>query len=249
MLKEERQFIILEELRIHNKVLTSELSQSLSVSEDTIRRDLRDLADGGKIRKVHGGAVVNAFPPYDFRDREVYALDRKAILAQKALSLFKPGQVVLMDGGTTNIELAKRIPADLKLTIFTNSLPVAVILTDHPSVETILIGGRILKQEKVTAGIEAIESLEGIRADWGVIGTRSIHPKEGITENNWDEARVKKALVEASQKVMALIIQEKLESIHPYKVLEIKKLNTMIVDLPLDHKFLTPYQLLGIQIL
>lgn len=249
MLKEERQFIILEELRIHNKVLTSELSQSLSVSEDTIRRDLRDLADGGKIRKVHGGAVVNAFPPYDFRDREVYALDRKAILAQKALSLFRPGQVVLMDGGTTNIELAKRIPADLRLTIFTNSLPVAVILTDHPCVETILIGGRILKQEKVTAGIEAIESLEGIRADWGVIGTRSIHPKEGITENNWDEARVKKALVHASQKVMALIIQEKLESIHPYKVLEIKKLNTMVVDLPLDHKFLTPYQLLGIQIL
>ena len=152
MLKEERQFIILEELRIHNKVLTSELSQSLSVSEDTIRRDLRDLADGGKIRKVHGGAVVNAFPPYDFRDREVYALDRKAILAQKALTLFKPGQVVLMDGGTTNIELAKRIPADLKLTIFTNSLPVAVILTDHPSVETILIGGRILKAGKSYRG-------------------------------------------------------------------------------------------------
>ena len=249
MLKEERQFIILEELRIHNKVLTSELSQSLSVSEDTIRRDLRDLADGGKIRKVHGGAVVSAFPPYDFRAREVYALERKALLAQKAISLLRPGQVILMDGGTTNIELAKRFPADLKLTVFTNSLPVAVILTDHPTIETIFIGGRILKQEKVTAGIEAMESLDGIRADWGVIGTRSIHPKEGITENNWDESRVKKALVKASQKIMALIIEEKLESIHPYKVLEIKKLNTMVVDLPLDHKFLSPYHQLGIQII
>ncbi|MEM6632943.1 MAG: DeoR/GlpR family DNA-binding transcription regulator [Bacteroidota bacterium] len=249
MLKEERQFIILEELRIHNKVLTSELSQTLEVSEDTIRRDLRDLADGGKIRKVHGGAVVNAFPPYDFRDREIFALERKVLLAKKAVGLFKPGQVILMDGGTTNLELAKRIPSDLQVTIFTNSLPVAVILSEHPSAEVIFIGGRLLKNEKVTAGIEATESLEGIRADWGVIGARSIHQKEGITENNWDESRVKKALVKASQKVMALIIEEKLESIHPYKVLEIKKLHTMVVDLPHDHKFLNPYLRLGIQIL
>jgi len=249
LLKEERQHIILEELRIHKKVLVSELSHELAVSEDTIRRDLKDLADDGKIRKVHGGAVINAFPPYSFHEREVYALDRKIALARKAVEYFENGQVIIMDGGTTNMELARILPGDLQLTIFTNSLPVGVILAEHPKVEVVFIGGRLLKNEKVTAGIEAIESLQGIRADWGVIGTRSIHQKEGITENNWDEARVKRSLVASSRKVMTLIIEEKLETIHPYQVAKTDDINLMVVDLDKDHKFLKPYTKLGIQII
>jgi len=249
LLKEERQHIILEELRIHKKVLTSELSQELAVSEDTIRRDLKDLADEGKIRKVHGGAVINAFPPYNFHEREVYALDRKILLADKAVPLFEEGQVIIMDGGTSNMELAKRLPTHIQLTIFTNSLPVGVILAEHPSIEVIFIGGRLLKNEKVTAGIEAIESLDGIRADWGVIGTRSVHHREGITENNWDEARVKRALIQSSRKVMALIIEEKIETIHPYQVAKMDQVNTLVVDLPITHKFLKPYAKLGINII
>jgi len=249
LLKEERQHIILEELRIHKKVLTSELSQELAVSEDTIRRDLKDLADEGKIRKVHGGAVINAFPPYNFHEREVYALDRKILLADKAVPLFEEGQVIIMDGGTSNMELAKRLPTHIQLTIFTNSLPVRVILAEHPSIEVIFIGGRLLKNEKVTAGIEAIESLDGIRADWGVIGTRSVHHREGITENNWDEARVKRALIQSSRKVMALIIEEKIETIHPYQVAKMDQVNTLVVDLPITHKFLKPYAKLGINII
>lgn len=249
VLKEERQHIILEELRINKKVLTSDLSQALDVSEDTIRRDLKDLADTGYVRRVHGGAIANHYHPQSFSEREVFALERKIMIAEKAAHLFSDNQVIIMDGGTTNLELAKRLPENLKATIFTNSLPIAMHLSGHATVDVIFTGGRLLKQEKATAGIEVIESFKGVRADLCVLGTRSIHVKEGITENNWDETRVKRAIVAASCQVVSLVIAEKLETIHPYRVADISQVNMIVGDLDIDHEFYKPYQQIGIKIM
>ncbi|MEL6850643.1 MAG: DeoR/GlpR family DNA-binding transcription regulator, partial [Bacteroidota bacterium] len=152
MLKEERHSFILEELRLKKKVLTYELSEALEVSEDTIRRDLKELAEINQIKKVHGGAVSHSLNPYDYKDRQIFAQDEKIQIAEKARHLIKPHQVVIMDGGTTNLELAKRLPRELEATIFTNSLPIAVELSDHPKVETIFLGGKLLKKAQVTVG-------------------------------------------------------------------------------------------------
>ena len=248
MLKEERQSFILDELRLHRKVLTSELSHALEVSEDTIRRDLKDLSDVGKLIKVHGGAVPPALHPYNFQEREIFALDRKVRLAEKALQMIRPGDVIIMDGGTTNLELAKRLPAELNITLFTNSLPVAALLTEHRGVELILAGGKLLKTEKVTVGEEARSAFEHIQADLGIIGTRCIHHEMGITENNWEEAKVKRTIVAASRRVISMVIEEKIETLTPYKVAAIGQIDTLIVDLPLEHELLFPYRTAGISI-
>ena len=249
MLKEERQGYILEALQMHKRVLTSELSTSLAVSEDTIRRDLKELSDLGKIKKVHGGAVISSDHPYNFYEREIFALDRKILLAEKAVTQLREGMVILMDGGTTNIELAKRIPRDLSLTIFTNSLPVATELSDHLELELVFLGGRLLKNEKVTAGLEVIQALDGIYADLCILGTRSIHVEKGITENNWEETKVKRAMVERSNRLMTMVISEKWESLNPYQVVGLQQIDTLVTDLPEEHPVLTPYESLGIHIL
>jgi DeoR/GlpR family transcriptional regulator of sugar metabolism len=119
MLKEERHKIILREINLHNKVLTTDLSESLAVSEDTIRRDLNELAELDMLLKVHGGAMSKTFH-YPFNGQSpVYASEAKQVIAGKTISLFKKDMLILMEGGTTIMEIAKQIPEDLHATFLT----------------------------------------------------------------------------------------------------------------------------------
>ena len=249
MLKEERHNYILEQLRSKQKVLTSVLSESLAVSEDTIRRDLKELSDIGRIHKVHGGALAPSLNPHNYADRKVYALESKIKIAEKAKDLIQDGQVVLMDGGTTNLELVRRLPQDLKATFFTNSLPVAVQLSEHPRIEVIFAGGKLLKEAQATIGSEVIEAFSAIRADLCILGTRSLDHEAGITEINWEEAKVKRAIVTAARRVVSLAISEKIDTIHAYSVCKIKQLHTLVTELNTDDEILIPYRQRGIELI
>jgi DeoR/GlpR family transcriptional regulator of sugar metabolism len=249
MLKDERLNFILNEIQQKNKVLSADLSRYLSVSEDTIRRDLKELADLGKIRKVHGGAMSTYSNPFDFHDREVYAQENKIKIVQKTISFIKNGQVIMMDGGTTNTEFARRLPEELKVTIITNSLPIAHILTDHPHIELIFIGGRVLKNAQVTIGIDVVDTLSGIRADYGILGTRSIHPEIGITEINWEEAKVKQSIVKNSSELICMAISEKLGTVQPYFVTDMQAVGILVTELDSQDPNLLPYRKLGIEVL
>ncbi|GAB4410765.1 MAG: DeoR/GlpR family DNA-binding transcription regulator [Bacteroidia bacterium] len=248
MLKEERHNYILESLRSRNKVLTIELSQALEVSEDTIRRDLKELAEAGQVKKVHGGAVSHSLNPYHYKDREIYAHEDKILLAEKAKHLIRDHQVVIMDGGTTNTELARRLPPDLRITLFTNSIPVAVALNDHPHIQVIFLGGRLLKDAQVTVGEEVVQTLKGIRADICILGTRSIHHQLGITEIDWEETKVKRAILQSSNEVVSLVIPEKLGTVQPYIIGEPRDLSVLVSTLDRRDPRLRPYAEMGIEI-
>src|SRR5690242_13217089 len=149
MLKEERQTLIMRQINLHNRVLSADLSTLLNVSEDTVRRDLKELSEEGKILKVHGGAISRSFH-YPFnKDNKVYALEAKQQIAEKTVSLLKNDMVVLTGGGTTMIELAKKIPDTLRATFFTISPLVALELADHPNLTVISIGGQLIKSSNV----------------------------------------------------------------------------------------------------
>ncbi|MEM6342459.1 MAG: DeoR/GlpR family DNA-binding transcription regulator [Bacteroidota bacterium] len=249
MLKDERHQLILDTVRQQNKVLTVELSQVLQVSEDTIRRDLKELSEQGQVKKVHGGAVSHSLNPYSYQDRKVYADAEKKQIATKATKLFRSGQVVFMDGGTSNLELARQFPQHLEITLITNSLPVAVELADHPMIEIIFIGGKLLKTAQVTIGPEVIETVKGIRADICVLGTRSIHHQLGITEIDWDETKVKRAMMESSAETVSLVIKEKIDTVQPYIIGESKKVDILVSSLDKHDPLLRPYIALGIEII
>src|SRR6185436_1466386 len=100
MLKKERQSFILRQVNLHNKVLSSDLSQEMCVSEDTIRRDLNELSEEDKVIKVHGGALSKSFH-LSLRSPNIYSKDKKKIIAQKAAALVQDGMFVLTSGGTT----------------------------------------------------------------------------------------------------------------------------------------------------
>lgn len=248
MLKKERQEFILREINLHNKVLTSDLCEAINVSEDTIRRDLTELAETGDIIKVHGGALSRSFH-VSFQSNGVYSHDNKKIIAQKAVSLIRDGMFVLTTGGTTIIELAKALPHHLRATFFTGSLPAALEYIQHPGIEVIFIGDRISKTSKITVGGDAITKIREINADICFLGINAIDAEEGLTDNDWDVVQVKKAMIEASKKVAALTISEKINSLQKIRIAGIDELDILVTELDSNNEIFDAYREKGIQIL
>jgi DeoR/GlpR family transcriptional regulator of sugar metabolism len=249
MLKRERQAFILHQVNLHNKVLSTELSQNIQVSEDTIRRDLQELAEEKKIIKVHGGALSNSFylgPDYT---EPLYSLPQKRIIAKKAASLIKNGMFVLTGGGTTIIELAKLLPQQLNATFITGSIPVVMEYMKHPSIDVIVIGDKISKNSKISIGPEAIFKIKQLKADLCFMGINAIDTSHGISDNDWDVVQIKKAMVEAAQKVVCLTISEKINTLCPIKVCDISNIDVLITELPPDDPLLEPYVKAGITVL
>ena len=248
MLKSERQAFILHNINLHNRILCSDLSTSINVSEDTVRRDLQELADCGKIIKVHGGALSKSFHS-SFNAASVYGIQDKRIIAQKAVSLIKDGMFVFTTGGTTIIELAKTLPEDLKATFITGSLSVAMEYIQHPNIEVILIGDKLSKSSKITVGGEAIEKIKQIKADICFLGINAIDAVNGLTDNDWEVVQIKKAIIESSAKVVSLTISEKINTTQPIKICDANAIDVLITELDNDNELLLPYKNIGIEIL
>lgn len=230
MLKKERHAFIIKQINLHNKVLSSDLSVQLRVSEDTVRRDLMELAELGKIVKVHGGALSKSFH-FPFQHLEVYAQNAKKMVAEKALKLIKDGMMILTGGGTTMLELARLIPHSTRATFFTVSPLVALELAEHPNLKVILIGGHFSKNAQVVLGPEVISFLSDIKVDLCLLGANGFSDQEGITDSDWDVVQVKKAMLKASNKLYVLCISEKLNSVKPMKICNINQVAGLVTEL------------------
>ena len=145
MLTEERRQVILDRLASDGKIVAAELSASLDVSPDTLRRDLRELADAGLLRRVHGGALPAVVGARSYAVRREQAPAAKAAIARATIRLLRDGQVIMLDAGTTTLEVARHLPPDLDATVVTNSPPIAVALADHATVEVVVLGGMLVK--------------------------------------------------------------------------------------------------------
>lgn len=245
-----RHQVILNEVQIHNRVLLADLANILQVSIDTVRRDLKELDEESKLKRVHGGAVSIGFNVYNQGKSHIYAYENKAIIAKKGISLLKKGDVVLISGGTTNIELARMLPPKLDLTFFTPSLPMAIELLNSPhEYEVIFIGGKLSKNSQLATGGSAINLLSEIKADLCFLGTGYLDPLHGITEIDWEIAQMKKALIASSKKVVSLTISEKLNTLNRYKICDINTLDILATELDPDDQKLEGYRKQGIQII
>lgn len=249
MQKNDRQDYILHQVNLHNKVLLNSLSDQLHVSNDTIRRDLQELSEMGKVIKVHGGAVSLSFHGMYQSGRDVYAYTQKRIIARKAVSLVKEGMFVLTGGGTTVIEMARELPEGLIATFISGSLPALMEYSKHPLLNVIAIGDKVSKTSRITVGPEAITRIRELRVDLCFMGINAINLEDGVSDNDWDIVQVKKAMIEASRKLVCLTIAEKLNSREPITICGIDKIDVLITELPPDDPALRPYVEAGIEVL
>jgi DeoR/GlpR family transcriptional regulator of sugar metabolism len=249
MLKRERQAYIVHQVNLHNKVLSNTLSSQIEVSEDTIRRDLLELEEKGKLIKVHGGALSHAFNDISYPSKKIYSQDSKKIIGEKAARLIKDGMFVLTGGGTTIIEMARCLPVTLSATFISGSIPAIVEYMHHPLIDVIVIGDKLSKNSKITLGADAIARIKTLKPDLCILGINALDMQHGITDSDWDVVQLKQAMIEASQKVVCLTISEKINSTQPIKVCDLKKVDTLITELPKDHPLLQPYVAAGISVM
>lgn len=251
MNKKNRHQIILKEIHAHNRVVLSDLTRLLNVSMDTVRRDVQELDKLKQLKKVHGGAVSNGFNIHTDHSRQIYEYENKTIVAKKAISLLSHGDVVLISGGSTNLEFAKLIPKGMNLTFFTPSVPMAVELTSSSSskYKVHLIGGELARGSQLVMGGNSISLLSEITADICFLGTGYLDFERGITEPEWEIAQLKKAMIQASKKLVSLAISKKLNSFNRFKVCDVIALNVLVTELEPDSSLLEKYRKEGVEIL
>jgi DeoR/GlpR family transcriptional regulator of sugar metabolism len=249
MLKRERQEYIVHQVNLHNKVLSNSLSTEIEVSEDTIRRDLQELAEKGKLIKVHGGALSHAFNDITYPSKKIYSQDNKKIIAEKAANLIKDGMFVLTGGGTTIIEMARSLPLNLSATFISGSIPAIVEYMHHPNVEVVVIGDKLSKNSKITLGADALARINTLKPDLCFLGINAIDIQHGVTDNDWEVVQLKQAMINASQKVICLTISEKINTIQPLQICELSKIDILITELPHSHPQLQPFAAAGITVM
>ena len=249
MLKAERHHYIMTKLAEEHRVNTIQLAVDLDVSEDSIRRDLSKLHEKGLLEKVYGGGIPVAEKNKSVFDILITNEDKKKAIAAKALSLLHDGQVVIMSGGTTNLIFSKLIPPSLKATIYTYSLPIAMQLSQYPNIDLIFIGGKMQKNAMVTIGIDVLQVLSKIKADICFMGVSSINIKQGLTEMGYEVSIVKKAMIESSDRVVAMFTTDKINTKRPHVVCDIAKLDTIVTELDSSDASLEEYVKSGVSVL
>lgn len=230
MLSSQRKQQILAILAAEKQVMSSELSQRFNVSEDSVRRDLRELAAEGLLQRVHGGALPVSAAVAPFETRKNVQTSSKRLIAQKAVGLIQPGQVVIIDGGTTTEAMVRQLPQDLAFTAVTHSPSIAMALVDYPQVEVIMIGGLLYRHSVVAVGASVLESVARINADLFFMGVTGVHKSAGLTTGNYEEAGVKRALAARASETVVMVSQEKMNSASAFAIGDLTLASTLVVD-------------------
>ncbi len=221
---------LLQLLSSQGKVLAKDVARSLGVSEDTIRRDLRELAAAGLCRRVYGGALPIPAAQATYQERTSLNTAAKSAVAVAAVELIQPGMTVVIDGGTTALQVARRLPDELAVTVVTHSPTVAVELLDKPRAEIFLVGGRLYRHSVVASGAATIEAAMRINADLFLMGVTGVNAEFGLTTGDADEAVVKRTFAERSAETFVLASSEKIGAASPFLVLPLQGVTGVITD-------------------
>lgn len=249
MLTSQRKKLILEKLALSGQVQSRQLSEDFGVSEDTVRRDLRELAAEGQLQRVHGGALPASAATATFGERKTLQLDSKRAVARKGASLIEAGQVVIIDGGTTTSEMIACMPRDRAFTVITHSPGIAVGLADYPLIEVIMIGGRLYKHSLVAVGASTIEAMANMRADIFFMGVTGVHAEAGLSTGDYEESSVKRALAARAAETIVLASAEKINRASAWVIGDIALVNTLVVEASTDDAELERFAAKGVVII
>ena len=248
MLTSQRKAHILNVLKRDGQIVAKTFSQDLGLSEDTIRRDLRELAAEGLLQRVHGGALPTSPAIADFAARQHISSRQKAAIGQAAARLVRTGQVIFVDGGTTAVQLVRHLPKDLKATVITHSPSIAVELAEHSGIETILVGGRMFRHSLVAVGAATMDAISRIQADTFFMGVTGLHTVKGLSTGDYEEAQIKKAIMARAAETIVLASNEKLNAASPYVIASLASAHGIVVDNKAPEEFCNACEQLGLTV-
>jgi DeoR family transcriptional regulator, fructose operon transcriptional repressor len=229
----ERRRRILTSLERAPAITTDEFAAELGVSPETVRRDLIELERRGMLRRVHGGAASLARLAAEesaYSERVLEHAGAKRVIGAAAAALVVPGQTVVIDVGTTSLEVARALPHDLRATIATPSLLVAAELSARPHVQVLVAGGRVRAGDLACSGAEATGFFRDLHADIAFLGSGAVSPEAGLTDYHRDEVPTKRVIIAHAQRVLVLADSSKFDRSAPYRVCDLSDLDGIVTD-------------------
>ncbi|GIP41395.1 DeoR family transcriptional regulator [Paenibacillus sp. J31TS4] len=248
MLAPERRNRIMQILNEEKQILVKDISVVLSVSEGTLRNDLKILEEDGLIERTHGGAVLPKPPnhEYTFHSRSQINQAEKMAIGRSAARLVQNGQCIILDASSTSLELAKQLISFDYLTVVTNGLATAQELTRNPRINVIVVGGVLRPGSSSLEGLLGRGLLSQIHADVFFTSAQGFTVAEGLTDFSVYEAELKKSIVVNVSKVVALLDSTKLGRRSIATFAELPQIHTLITDAGADRSFL--HTLKGVEV-
>jgi len=234
-LPQERQRLILERLASEGRVVAQDLAQQFCTSEDTIRRDLRELAAAGLCHRVYGGALPLSPANASMTEREAVVPARKQALGEKLAGLLTAGQVIFVDAGSTNLAAMRALPAGF-LTIVTNAPRIAAEVAEREDIQLIVIGGLVDRRTGAAFAARALRDIGDLRPDIYLLGSCALDATAGIGVFGFDEAEFKRSMLAQSRRVITAASSDKLGTHAPFAVAPLRVLADLVLeaDAPAD---------------
>ena len=248
MLNQQRKQWLLERLQTTGQLVAADVAQELGTSEDTIRRDLRELGKQGRVQRVHGGALPASPAVGSVPARREIASQEKRVLARAAAALIAPRQVVFLDGGTTALALAQTLPSSLQATVVTHSPEVALSLAAHTHIQIILLGGMVFRHSMITMGGTTLAQLQQIQIDCFFMGVTGVHAQAGLTTGDYEEAALKRAIQKRAAETVVMASSEKIGAASSYQIIPVCGISRLLVSEAVSGAALDPLEKSGVVI-
>jgi len=232
MLPTERRLAIVDEIRERPMVRADELARRFDVSVETVRRDLRALQRDGVLDRVYGGATPAGHRSAEetFVHRSVAHRARKQAIARLAAAQLRPDETIVLDVGTTALEVARALPQTWRGRVLTCSVPVAAELAGRPRVEVLLSGGRVRDGDLALSGSHAQAFFADFYADRAFLGSGGVHPEAGLTDYHPDEVDTRRVVIERAERSYVLADSSKLGVIAVRRVCDLDRLTAVLTD-------------------
>jgi DeoR/GlpR family transcriptional regulator of sugar metabolism len=249
--KEERWQAILALLAAQGRLRVAELAARLGVSEATVRRDLETMQGQGLLQRTHGGAMLprSTAQEVSFDESQTRALREKQAIGRRAASLVHEGASIILESGSTTLELARRLVDAPRLTVLTNSLAIARELAANPEHEIMVLGGTLRRQSASLVGPWVADTLRGVRVDLAFLGVNGLSADFGLSAPNPFTADSRKAIIAAARTRVALADASKLGVETLYHVAPLDALDTLVTDTAATEAQLAPLRAAGVEVL
>jgi len=251
---------ILQALEMQDKVRVNRLAQRFGVSTVTIRGDLRLLAEAGLVQRQHGGACTarRAPPELPLEEKRAQHRERKHSIASRALTLVQPGDKLILDAGSTTLQLARKLARAVAqpdaavmapLSIFTNSLPIANELGSVQDIELLLSGGTLRKASQSLQGPQAEAGLDGYVFDKLFLGVDGCDPEFGLSTHDEAEARLNARMTAQARQVIVLTDGSKFGRICLHRICDLERVDIVVSDASMPPAMRTALTQRGVQVL
>ncbi len=249
MFAEERHELINSILNEEGSIKVTELSEQLKVSEATIRRDLQEMEEKKLLRRTHGGAIKmenNNFEPA-FVDKENTNHEDKVKIAKYAAKLINDGDTIILDSGTTTLEIARNLTAK-NVTVITNSIDIAAELTNKEDIELIVTGGILRTSTRAMVGSIAVNIFEKFKVNKLFLGANGISVEDGITTPNYTEALTKTSMISSAKKIFIVADSSKFENTCFSKICDIDKVTSIITSGEVYEDIIEKLKIAGVKV-